>query len=277
MERWRLIVNRIDEKFRDLAAAGRKGLLPYITAGFPTPAATTEILRRLDALGVAGVEVGFPYSDSIADGPVIQTSFTRALERGLRVDDILNAVREARATVRTPLVAMVSFSIVNRSGVDRFCERTATAGFDGLIIADLSFEEAPAVAERVARHGLCLIMLTAPTSSPQRREQIARISTGFVYYMSVAGTTGERDKLPDDLVANVRQLRQAGGKPVVVGFGVSRPEHVRAVCNVADGAIVGSAIVRRMLDAAPDAAKGDANAVADAVEGFVRELLTGLP
>lgn len=256
---------------------GRKGLLPYITAGFPSPAATTETLRRLDRLGVAGVEVGFPYSDSIADGPVIQTSFTRALERNLRVEQIFEAVADARRTIRVPLVAMASFSIVSRIGVDRFCQQAGAAGFDGLILADLSFEEAPAVAETVARHDLRLILLTAPTSTPQRREQIAKLATGFVYYMSVAGTTGERDRLPDDLVDNVRQLKQAGGKPVVVGFGVSKPQHVRSVCSVADGAIVGSAIVRRMLDATPDPAHARDDAVADAVEAFVRELLTALP
>lgn len=208
---------------------------------------------------------------------MIQSSFTRALERNLHVDDIFHAISEARKTVTIPLVAMVSFSIVTRIGVEPFCKRAAAAGFDGLIIADLSLEEAPSVADIAARHDLRLVMLTAPTSAPERREQIARISTGFVYYMSVAGTTGERDKLPDDLVENVRQLKRAGGKPVVVGFGISKPHHVRSVCSVADGVIVGSAIVRRMLDAAPDPAKPDDKAVADAVEGFVRELMTGLP
>ncbi len=277
LTRRRRTINRIDQKFQELAAAGRKGLLPYITAGFPSPSATTEILCRLDALGVAGVEVGFPYSDSIADGPVIQTSFTRALERGLRVNDIFRAIETARSRVQLPLVAMVSFSIVNRIGTETFCRRAAAAGFDGLIIADLSFEEAPTVADTAARSDLRLILLTGPTSTPQRREQIARISTGFVYYMSVAGTTGERDRLPEDLIENVRELRRVGGKPVVVGFGISRPEHVRSVCSVADGAIVGSAIVRRMLDAADGPNRGDESAIADAVEAFVRELMTGLP
>jgi tryptophan synthase alpha chain len=268
-------INRIDQKFRDLSASGKKGLLPYITAGFPSPAATAEIIRRLDRLGVAGIEVGFPYSDSIADGPVIQTSFTKALERAVKVEEIFAAIADARRTATVPLVAMCSFSIVYRYGAERFFAQAAKAGFDGLILADLSLEEAPAVAEQAAKHGLCLILLTAPTSTPQRRERIARIATGFVYYMSVAGTTGERDKLPADLVENVRQLKAASGKPVVVGFGVSRPEHVRTVCSVADGAIVGSAIVHRMLDAA---AKGaDDKAVADAVEKFAAELMTGLP
>lgn len=276
----RQTINRIDAKFAELARAGRKGLWPYITAGFPSVDATTEILRRLDALGVAGAEIGVPYSDSIADGPVIQTSFTRALEKGLRVADVFGAIEKARQRgVQMPLLCMVSFSIVTRMDADRFFERAARAGFDGLIMADLSFEEAPRVAEQAARHGLCVILLTAPTSTPERREMIARVSTGFVYYMSVTGITGERDRLPDDLVTNVERLRQASGKPIVVGFGISRPEHVRAVTAVADGAIVGSAIVRRMLDAA-DSANGSASAattaVADAVESLVRELLTGL-
>ncbi|MBN1490764.1 MAG: tryptophan synthase subunit alpha [Phycisphaerae bacterium] len=272
---WRRTINRIDQKFSALTAAHAKGLLPYITAGFPSLAATAEVLRRVDALGVAGVEVGFPYSDSIADGPVIQTSFTRALERNLKVDEVFRTIAEVRRTVTMPLVAMVSFSIVTRIGVDRFFERASAAGFDGLIMADLSLEEAPRVAEQAAARHLRLIMLTAPTSSAERRERIARIATGFIYYMSVAGTTGERDRLPDDLIDNVRQLREIGRKPVVVGFGISRPEHVRSVCSVADGVIVGSAIVRRMLDVVD--AGGDECAVADAVEACVRDLLTGLP
>jgi len=264
----------LDQKFSELAAAGKKGLLPYITAGFPSPQATTEVLRRLDKLGVAGVEVGFPYSDSIADGPVIQTSFTRALEKNIHVDEIFAAIAEARKTITIPLVAMTSFSIVYRIGVETFFAKAARAGFDGLIMADLSLEEAPAVAEKAAKANLRLIMLTAPTSSKERREQIAKIATGFVYYMSVAGTTGERDKLPADLIENVKQLKAVSGKPVVVGFGVSRPEHVRTVCGVADGAIVGSAIVNRMLDVAGKG--GDEKAVADAVEKFAAELMTGL-
>jgi len=269
-------INRIDAKFARLAAEARKGLLPYVTAGFPSLEATAEILRRMDRLGVAGVEVGFPYSDSIADGPVIQTSFTRVLERGQKVSEILDAIREVRPAIDVPLVAMLSFSIVNRIGVDRFFEQAAVAGFDGLIIPDLSLEEAADVAARAAARDLRLILLTAPTSPRERRETVARLSTGFVYYMSVAGTTGERDRLPDDLAENVRQLRLAAGKPVVVGFGVSRPEQVRAVCSVADGAIVGSAIVRRMLEAA-DAPGATPASVADAVESFTSDLMSGLP
>ena len=241
--------NRIDERFTQLARDGRKGLWPYITAGYPDLDTTARLLEALDGLGVAGVELGFPYSDPVADGPVIQTSFSRALAGGLTLESIFKTVRAVRSTVRMPLLAMVSFSIVYRVGVERFIERAAEAGFDGLIVPDLSLEEADGTARAVERAGLRMVMLVAPTTSPERRERIASLSSGFVYYLAVSGITGERDQLPADLVANVEQLRSVSGQPVCVGFGISTPDHVRRVCATADGAIVGSAIVRRITDA----------------------------
>jgi len=267
--------NRIDRTFADLAAADRKALMPYVTAGFPHLDVTAELLRRMPSAGASVIELGIPYSDPIADGPVIQESFTRALEAGVRLADIFEMVRRVRSEVAAPILSMVSFSIVYRIGVDRYIERAAAAGLDGLIIPDLSLEEAPSVAERTAAAGLRLAMLVAPTSSPERFERIARISQGFIYYISVAGTTGERDRLPPDLPTNVRRLRDVGGKPVCVGFGISRPEHVRQVCQVADGAIVGSAVVRR-ITAAADAGEGP-EAIVRRTTDLVRELATGLP
>ena len=262
--------NRIDETFSRLAAQGQKGLWPYVTAGYPDLDTTAALLTELDRLGVAGVELGFPYSDPVADGPVIQTSFSRALENRLRPDDIFSCVRSLRGSISLPVLAMVSYSIVYRVGVERFVERAAGAGVDGLIIPDLSLEEADETATHIARGGLRLSMLVAPTTSPPRRERIAGLSTGFVYYLSVTGITGERDRLPDDLVANVERLRSASGRPVCVGFGVSKPEHVRRICSVADGAIVGSAIVRRMTRAL------DRKATRDELVRDVAELVTDL-
>lgn len=267
--------NRIVEAMTRLATAGRKGLLPYVTAGVPDLATTRRILETLEDIGVTAVELGFPYSDPIADGPVIQSSFTRALERGIRVRQILDMVAEFRRDHELPLLAMLSYSIVYRIGLERFVKMSREAGIDGLILPDLSFEEAPQTARVVAGAGLCLPMLVSPISSPDRRRQIAGNSTGFVYYMSVTGITGERSELPPELVRNVKELREQSGQPVVVGFGISTAEHVRRVCTVADGAIIGSALVRRIMQA--EDAGGDSNAVVRAAEEAVRDWITGLP
>jgi tryptophan synthase alpha chain len=238
--------NRIDATFARLSQAGRKGLWPYVTAGYPDLDTTIGLLKALDQAGVAGVELGFPYSDPVADGPVIQTSFSRALASGFRVGEVFERIGAVRGELSMPLLAMVSFSIVHRIGPSTFIERAARSGFDGLIIPDLSLEEAADTARQVTDAGLRLVMLVSPTTSPERRERIAKLSSGFVYYLSVAGITGERDQLPPDLPENVARLRTVSGRPVCVGFGISQPRHVEAVCAVADGAIVGSAIVRRI-------------------------------
>lgn len=268
------VMNRLVQRMSSLAAAGKKGLLPYVTAGLPDLAATLRILRTVADLGVTAVELGIPFSDPIADGPVIQASFTRGLDRGIRVRDILAMVREFRGSCDLPLLAMLSYSIVYRIGVERFIGMAAEAGIDGLIIPDLSLEEAPQTAERVARTGLCMPMLVSPISGIDRRRRIASLSTGFVYYMSVTGITGERSELPPELIENVRDLRSASGQPVVVGFGISTAEHVRRVCSVADGAIIGSALVRRIMQAEDGGA--DADAIVRTATDAVREWMTGL-
>ncbi|MEP0844061.1 MAG: tryptophan synthase subunit alpha [Phycisphaerae bacterium] len=267
--------NRIDAALSALAAAGRKGLLPYVTAGLPDLATTRRILEALADAGVTAVELGFPYSDSIADGPVIQNSFTRVLQRGVRVRDILALVAEFRARRDLPLLGMLSFSIVHRVGTEKFIGLCREAGIDGLILPDLSLEEAPRISRLVNEAGLRLPMLVSPASHPDRRRRIAELSTGFVYYMSVTGITGERKELPPALVADVRELRQVGGRPVIVGFGISTAEHVRVVCSVADGAIIGSALVRRIMQA--EDAGQSREAIVETAAAAVREWMTGLP
>lgn len=266
--------NRIETALSELAAAGKKGLLPYVTAGLPDLDTTQRILEGLAEAGATAVELGFPYSDSIADGPVIQNSFTRVLERGIHVRDILAMVANFRRQCQLPLLGMLSFSIVHRIGTERFITECRDAGIDGLILPDLSLEEAPRTADLVRAAGLCLPMLVSPASPVDRRNQIAALSSGFVYYMSVTGITGERKELPPELVTNVRALRVATGRPVVVGFGISTPEQVRLVCSVADGAIIGSALVRRIMQA-EDAGQTREQIVATATAA-VREWMSGL-
>ena len=263
---------RIERRLAD--AAGRGALLPYLTGGYPSVGATAEWIRRFDAGGVAAIEIGFPYSDSIADGPVIQDSFYRALAGGLKIDDLYEMIRAVRSAVDVGLIAMVSFSIVRRLGVERFADRAVECGFDGLIVPDLPYEEADEVSAAAAARGLCNVMLVAPTTSPQRAEQIARRSTGFVYQVAARGITGERDRLPDDLRVRVERLRVVACQPVCVGFGVSTAAHVRQVCEVADGAIVGSAIVRRITEAL-DAGKPH-DAIVELIVEFVNELARGV-
>ena len=249
-------------------------MLPYLTAAYPDLETTEAILADWGRRGVAAAELGIPYSDPIADGPVIQHSFNAALGGGVTCAAIFAMVRRLRRRCEIPLLAMVSYSIVARIGPESYARAASEAGIDGLIVPDLSHEERPGLAEIARGHGLCLVPLVTPTTPPQRRLEIAGLASGFVYYVSVAGTTGERDQMPADLPDNVRALREASGKPVCVGFGISKPEHVALVTREADGAIVGSAVVRRVTECI-EAGKSRAETVAT-VGGYVDELLGGV-
>jgi tryptophan synthase alpha chain len=243
------VQNRLTERFDEVLRSGGKLLLPYVTACYPSQEATAAILRQLDRVGVGAVELGFPFSDPVADGPVIQTSFVRALDKGFKVAQAFEVVASVRPEVSVPIVAMVSYSVIYRFGLERFVKGAAQAGYDAILSPDLSVEESQPLVEMAARHGLVVPMLIAPTSPPARREAIARTCSGFIYCVSVAGTTGERDQLPVELADQVQSLRKFG-KPICVGFGVSKPKHVAKVWEIADGAIVGSAIVRHLNEAA---------------------------
>jgi tryptophan synthase alpha chain len=257
------------------AARERKSiaLMPFVAAGFPDLASTAAVLPALEAGGASMIEIGFPFSDPIADGPTIQAAFTEALAKGIRIADTFRTVASVRAKVSIPLVAMLSYSIVFRYGVERFVKDAKTAGFDGLILPDLPPPEAQAVCDLIRNGGLDTVLLVAPTTTPQRRKEILNLCSGFAYYLSVSGITGERDRLPEDVTSNVRSLKELGGKsgdtPVCVGFGIHRAEQVAQLAGVADGAIVGSAFIKRMREAAP----GGTAAVAESAETYCRELL----
>lgn len=258
--------NRIDRVLADRPP----GLWPFIAAGYPSLTVTAALLRRLAELPICGVEIGFPFSDPIADGPVIQNAFTKSLAAGTRVRDVFETVAAARSDVNYPILAMVSMSIICRLGVDAFVERARQAGFDGLIVPDVSLEEADAVAKPVSAAGMRLSMLVAPTTPIERQVKIARVASGFLYYVSVQGVTGRRDRLPADLSAHVGEVRQRAKMPVLVGFGISTRQHVRDVCAFADGAIVGSAIVGRMTEGLT--AGRDEAAIVDDAASFIAEL-----
>lgn len=260
----------IADTFKQLRQKKQIALMPFVPAGFPDLAATGAVLPALELAGANLIEIGFPFSDPIADGPVIQEAFTDALSKGLKVQQIFDTVREARQTVRIPLIAMLSYSMVFRYGVEKFSRDAREAGLDGLILPDLPPPEAQKVCGTIRSAGLETILLVAPTTSPQRRKEIASLCSGFVYYLSVAGITGERDKLPADMQKNVAELKSLTNVPVCIGFGINKPEHVQNLSEFADGAIVGSALVRRMQQHRD----GGAQAIAGASASYIKELLS---
>lgn len=238
--------NRIDKLFADLRGKGAKALMPFVTAGDPDLATTAGLLVAAQAAGASICEVGIPFSDPIADGPVIQASMARALDRGLRVQDVFASIKEVRPRLSIGLVAMVSYSIVHRLGLKTFVQQAKDAGFDGFIFPDLPLAEADPARAAAADAGMILSMLIAPTTPIDRAEQIAAASTGFVYVVSRPGITGAREALPPELPARLERLRGVTDLPMAVGFGISTPEQVRQVVSVADAAIVGSALVSRV-------------------------------
>ncbi|WP_428940261.1 tryptophan synthase subunit alpha [Fontivita pretiosa] len=260
----------IHQTFAELRARGQIGLMPFVPAGYPDLATTEALLPALQRAGANVIEVGIPFSDPIADGPVIQEAFTAALSRKLKLNEVFTTIGRARQSVSIPLVAMVSYSIVFRYGLARFLSNAKLAGFDGVILPDLPPPEAQGVCDQVRSAGLDTILLVAPTTPPQRRAQIAAMCSGFVYYLSVAGITGERQQLAADLRENVRQLKSLTDRPVCVGFGISRAEHVKQLSELADGAIVGSAVVRRIKEHASKSPELIGQAVAE----YCRELLS---
>lgn len=240
------MTNRIDKAFRRAKKENRAAFMPFLTAGDPDLETTAALIKEAARRGADIIELGVPFSDPIADGPTIQASFIRALAGGVSVRDIFAMLRDVRARCEIPILTMVSFSIVSKIGPEVYFAQAAEAGVDGVIIPDLSADEGAAIAAQARAAKLHPVFLVAPTTPDARMKRITRLSRGFIYYVSVAGVTGARNSLPTDLADHVRRLRTVTDKPVAVGFGISTPEHVRAVAEYADGAIVGSALVKKI-------------------------------
>ena len=243
-------IARLEAVFAANRAAGRKALAPFVTAGDPDAATTVAVLEAIAKAGASLCELGVPYSDPIADGPVIQASYTRALGKGLTLADVFDAAKQASGRVSMPILAMASYSLIFRRGIDRFVADAVAAGLAGFVVPDLPIEESDDLDTACRRAGLALVRLVTPTTPPDRAEAIAKKSTGFLYCVSVAGVTGARTELPPGLIDRVKWLRSKTSVPILVGFGISSPEQVKAVAEVADGVIVGSALVRRITEAA---------------------------
>ena len=264
-------MGRIADVFARLRGEGKRAFMPFLTAGDPDIGTTAACARAVVRAGASLVEVGFPYSDPIADGPVIQASYTRALDRGLKTKDVFAVIATmARESPHVPLVGMASFSLAWRRGTEAFLAQAREAGLAGLIVPDLPFEESLPLREQAAKAGLDLIQLVTPTTPPARAEQILSRSSGFVYVVSVAGITGERAALPEGLAGQLAWLRTKTALPLCVGFGVGKPEHARMLREHADGVIVGSALVRQAE------AGGSAEQIAQRMEELARSLAEAL-
>ena len=260
-------MNRIDRRFAELRARGDKALVCFLTSGDPDFATTADLAVEIARSGADIVELGVPFSDPLADGPSIQASSFRALERGATVRGVLDNVREIRARCDTPIVLMTYYNPVLKYGLDGFARDAADAGADGVIMTDLPPEEAGEWKKSADRAGVATIFLLAPTSTKERIEVAAKMGSGFIYCVSRTGVTGARDDMPAELEALVATIKAATDLPVVVGFGISKPEHVRFVTRFADGAVVGSALVNVIADHA-----GSAESVGE----FVKSLKAGV-
>jgi tryptophan synthase alpha chain len=237
-------MNRIDAKFKELRRQGRKAFIAYITAGDPTLAATERLVRALEEAGADIIELGIPFSDPLADGPTIQAASQRALRHHVSLPRIIGLVRRIRAHTDIPIAFMTYFNPILRFGIADFVRESARAGVDGVIVPDLPYEEAEELVRRSRQKDFATVFLLAPTSPVERIRKAARLSTGFIYYVSLTGVTGARKALPRELVSRCRAIKSLTAKPLAVGFGVSTPAQATAVARVSDGVIVGSAIVK---------------------------------
>ncbi len=265
-------MSAIDELFTKLRAENRKALMPFVTAGDPDLDFTAAVLEELVARGASMCEVGIPYSDPIADGPIIQASYTRALNKGIKLKNILETLGNEATRLAAPIVTMVSYAIIYRHGVEKFADELKQRSIAGMIVPDLPVEESPRLAKVCQTRDLSLIQLVTPLTPRDRALKIVETSSGFIYYVSVAGITGERTELPPELAERVGWLREQTPVPVCIGFGISQPEHVKLLAPVADGLIVGSAIVRRMSDVESHGRKKTLKQIGD----YVASLLAAL-
>ncbi len=265
-------MNRIDHVFESLRASGRRALMPFVCAGHPGRDSLPDVLSGCERGGASIIEVGIPFSDPIADGPVIAAAMHNALRQGMTPAIAFEQVREIRGSLACALVAMVSVSIVRRMGGSAdFVREAVAAGFDGFIFPDAPLEEAGPLIEACRSEGAALSLLVAPTTRPERLAAIANASKGFVYVLARAGITGERADAAD-VAGLVQAVRRATSVPVVCGFGVGTAQQVHEVAMHADGVIVGSALVRQLSEAT-----GAGESPGAAAERIVAELAAGLP
>jgi tryptophan synthase alpha chain len=259
-------VNRIDTRFAALRERGESAFIPFVTAGDPTLARTGEIVLALERAGADIIELGVPFSDPIADGAVNQEAAQRALIHDITLHDVVGLVRDLRKTTEVPIILFTYYNPVLAYGVEDFAKDCADAGVDGALCVDLPPEEDPAYKAAMDTHNLATVFLAAPTTTPERMEILAKHSSGFLYYVSRTGVTGERADIESTVQGMVAEVKQHTNLPVAVGFGISAPEQAAEIGQYSDGVVVGSAIVRLIGES------GDSDDTAAKVEAFVRPL-----
>ncbi|HEX7088232.1 MAG TPA: tryptophan synthase subunit alpha [Vicinamibacterales bacterium] len=260
---------RLERTFARLRAEGRTGLVTYFTAGDPSLARTRDLLFALERAGADVIELGVPFSDPLADGPVIQRASERALRAGTTLSGVLDLVADVRAGLSVPIVLFTYANPIVRIGFERFADRAAAAGIDGVLLLDVPIEEADGTRAAMAARGLDSIFLVSPTTTAGRLARAAALGSGFLYGISRLGVTGVRDRISQEAEALATRVRQVTDLPLAIGFGLSRPEHVAAVGRFADAAVVGSGLVQVIADA------GDTPELVPRVEAYVRSLAAG--
>ena len=258
-------MNRIDAKFKELKDKNKCAFIGYVTGGDPSADKTVELVHAMEAGGADLIEIGIPYSDPLADGPVIQDAGLRAFDNGICVDEIFNCVRTIRSKSDVPLLFLVYYNTIFNIGNEAFVKRCREAGIDGLIVPDLPMEEREELQQYTDKEDICLVPLVAPTSK-DRVKDIAHEKSGFVYCVSTMGVTGVRDTFNDNVVEYLQSVKSQTDLPVAVGFGISSREKVKFFSQYVDGVIVGSAIVKKVFETGGDAKK---------LEAFIRELTNG--
>lgn len=238
--------------FKSLHDASHCALIPFITAGDPDLETTAQALRILDKSGADLIELGVPYSDPLADGPTIQAAATRALQRGVRLDDVLAMVKDVAPELKAPIILFTYYNPILNRGIESFLKQIAEVGVQGLVVPDLPLEEADSLLKPAAEIGIEVVLLVAPTTPQDRIDAIAQQSQGFIYLVSVTGVTGMRSQIESRVQDLLQQMRSVTDKPIGVGFGISQPEQAKQVKNWgADAVIVGSAFVKRLADGTP--------------------------
>jgi tryptophan synthase alpha chain len=246
-------MRRLAEAFGRAKASGSPALVTYVTAGDPTLDRTAGILRALDRAGATAIEVGVPFSDPLADGPVIQRATERALASGTTLAGVLDLIEKVRPDIRAGIVIFSYANPIMRLGAEVFADRAEAAGVDGVLVLDLPLEEAGDFRRLLASRGIDTILLLSPTTTDERLKKAAEVGSGFLYAISRLGVTGARDRVADGAEEMVRRIRAVSDLPVALGFGISKPEHVREVGQWADAAVVGSALVSVIAEAGASA------------------------
>lgn len=241
-------MNRIEKKFKQLKTANKKAFIAFITAGYPNLNVSEKLVLEFDRIGVDIVELGVPFSDPMADGPIIQEASKKALEKKVHLADILGLVKKCRRKSEIPICLMTYYNPIFCFGEEKFFKEARGSGVDAVIVPDLPPEEARPFIKHASRNNLDTIFFLAPTSSNKRIKLVCRAAKGFIYYVSLTGVTGPRAKLSPDITEHIRLIKKSTAKPVCVGFGVSRPEQVKRINKIADGVIVGSAIVKKIKE-----------------------------